>query len=200
MDTKILDSMKKVLLLPLFLILGIVSTLYVSCKKKKVQKEPLLVDEKGNPICTARGDLGETLPYNVSLLSRVDNGNGTWTWTWTVTNTNPGDGTNGTMKDLTHWDLSLGDCATAADIVQAATSPDGKTWTDFSVVLDKDKAQNCYTEPVVKFDLGTTGSQKSYYRLTLNKNFSMQKRDAVFVSKSALACGHFKICAIGCAQ
>lgn len=192
--------MKKVLLLPLLLILGLVSTLYVACKKEKVDKDKQLLDENGNPICTARGDLGETLPYNVSLLSRVANSDGTYTWTWTVTNPKPGDGTNGTMKDLTHWDLSLGECATAADVVKASTSPDGQNWTDFSVVVDKDKEQNCYTEPVVKFNLGTTGSSPSYYRLTVKKNFSMLKRDAVFVSKSALACGHFKICAIGCVE
>ena len=192
--------MKKKLLLPLFLMLSIISLLYVSCQKEKVEKEPQLVDEHGNPICTAKGDLGETLPYEVSLLDRVSNADGTYTWTWIVSNPKPGDGTNGTMPDLTHWDLSLGDCATAADIVSASTSKDGKTWTDFKVMVDQDKVQNCYTGPVVKFDLGTTGTQTSYYRLVVNKNFSMQKRDAVFVSKSALACGHFKICAIGCVE
>ena len=62
--------MKKILLLPLLLILGLLSTLYVACKKEKVDKDKQLVDENGNPICTARVDLGDILHDEVRAFAR----------------------------------------------------------------------------------------------------------------------------------
>ncbi|WP_423147087.1 hypothetical protein [Rubrolithibacter danxiaensis] len=140
-----------------------------------------------------------TLPYTVSLISRTSNNDGTYTWIWSVTNPNPGNGkNNGTVQDLSHWGISLGACATLNDVVSAATSTDGENWSAFTPSYNQDKSQDCYSDPILKFDVGTTGSQTTYYRLIVSKNFTIEKRTALYKSGANTGCGVFEICAIGC--
>lgn len=142
--------------------------------------------------------VASTLPYTVTLLFRKSNGDGTYTWVWSVSNPNPGNGKDGTtVQDLSHWAISIGSCATLKDIVSAATSTDGTTWKSFVPNYKADKSQNCYTKPILKFDLGTKGTQKSYYRLIVSKNFVMEKQVALYKSGVNTGCGTFKICGIG---
>lgn len=151
--------------------------------------------EKGSSYTVSADDAS---PYVVSLLAHSSNGDGTYTWIWSVTNPNPGNGNDGTVQNLSHWGLSLGACAAITDIVSAATSTNGVNWTSFSPSYKEDKSQDCYTEAVLKFDAGTTGSQTTYYKLIVNKKFSVEKRDALYKSGNTTGCGTFKICAIGC--
>src|SRR4030095_9870910 len=53
-------------------------------------------------------------------------------WTWTLTNTNPGNGSNGTLQDVSHWSLPLCPAAEAA-LVSAEYSYDGITWHSSSI-------------------------------------------------------------------
>lgn len=199
--------------LALIAILTIAS--YIGCKKEK-DAEKVIDATKLSAICNGKSienaavnnkamtlsvsSEESDLPYNISLLSRKSNGDGTYTWIWSVTNPNPGNGKNGTVQDLSHWGISLGECAGLGDIVSAATSTDGIHWNSFSPSLKVDKSQDCYTAEVLKFDVGTNGSKTTYYQVTLNKNFTTEKRDAYYKSGANTGCGTFTICGIGCAE
>lgn len=139
-----------------------------------------------------------SLPYKVTLLTRQSNGDGTYTWIWSVENPNPGNGKDGkTVQDLSHWAISIGNCATLADIANAATSTDGQKWTSFKPTYSIDKSQSCYQQPILKFDVGTKGTAKVYYKLVMKKNFTMEKQLALYKSGANTGCGTFQICGIG---
>jgi hypothetical protein len=138
-------------------------------------------------------------PYSIILESVTDNGDNTWTWVWSVQNPNPGNGNNGTAQGLSHWGFSFGACVTAANLVNAGTSADGISWTDFSPELAIDPSQSCFTRPGLKFDFGTIGSQKSWYRLVINKNLPVNNNALGFYkSGSRTGCGTFSFPGIGC--
>lgn len=109
--------------------------------------------------------------YNISLENKSFI-NGNWVWTWSVENPNPGNGQNGTAKDLSHWGMQFGTCVNPSSIVEAAYSGDGLNWTTFPPVVQVDPSQGCLQTPLLKFDFGTTGAAKSYYRLTVNQDYS----------------------------
>jgi hypothetical protein len=138
-------------------------------------------------------------PYSIILESVTDNGDNTWTWVWSVQNPNPGNGNNGTAQGLSHWGFSFGACVTAANLVNAGTSADGISWTDFSPELAIDPSQSCFTRPGLKFDFGTIGSQKSWYRLVINRNLPVNNNASGFYkSGSRTGCGTFSFPGIGC--
>ena len=64
--------------------------------------------------------------YSVSLLNKSMIGTNEQ-WTWSLTNTNPGNGSNGTLQDVSHWDIALTPQAEAA-LVAAEYSFDGVNW------------------------------------------------------------------------
>ncbi|MDB5014894.1 MAG: hypothetical protein JWQ25_3096 [Daejeonella sp.] len=165
-----------------------------SLKAEKLVAQKCLQDSKG--ISTSSDS-----PYNVYLYKITDNGDRTFTWEWRVRNLNPGNGSSGTVQDLSHWNIDLGDCITSDDIKSGATSTDGITWTPIAagdLVVKQDKSQDCYTDPIFKFDLGTTGSNISYYRLTIDKNVSHTAVTAVYKSGKNTGCGVFTTCGFGC--
>lgn len=143
-------------------------------------------------------------PYTVTLENVTNNGNGTYTWTWSVANPNPGNGTNGTLQNLSHWDITLGACVTMADVVSGATSTNGTEWTAFTPTFEVDNSfntPNCNitTVNVLKFNLGTTGSAKSYYSLTINKNVDVDPAvTAYYKSGATTKCGTFCFPGFGC--
>jgi hypothetical protein len=94
-------------------------------------------------------------------------------WEWTLTNPNPGNGDNGTLQDVSHFSLPLSPDAEAA-LVSAEYSYDGITWTSVSIVMDRDPGiKVCTTNDVLKFDVGTTGSQPIYFKLTFSEDFAV---------------------------
>ncbi len=107
--------------------------------------------------------------YTITLESRTFV-NGVWEWIWSIQNPNPGTGTNGTVQDLSHWGI-LASCIEFDDIVSAGYSNNGTGWHDFEPVYQVDKSQDCLAQPVLKFDFGTGGGDKSYYRLILNEEY-----------------------------
>jgi hypothetical protein len=109
--------------------------------------------------------------YTITLESHVQI-NGNWEWIWSVQNPNPGNGKNGTVQNLSHWGMQLGTCVNWSSVVGAAYSSNGSTWIDFTPSYQSDPSQGCMTTPVLKFDFGTAGSAKTYYRLVVNQNFT----------------------------
>jgi hypothetical protein len=148
-------------------------------------------------------------PYKITLESIIANSNGTFTWTWSVKNPNPGNGKNGTVQDLSHWDIVLNGCSgpsglKPADIVSAATKS-GCGWQSFcpTVAQDPSIANTCNinTGPVLKFPAGTSGSAKTYYRLTVSRDFTVNMNgQAYYKSGSRTKCGTTCFPGIGCEE
>lgn len=138
-----------------------------SCKK---QTTPL----QDNPTGLNPGNATAALitsdcvsPYTINLES-IDYVNGYYEWVWSIQNPNPGNGNNSTVQDLSHWDIALGGCLQFEDVVGAATSTDGITWISFQPTNQVDKSiKSMNTGNVIKFNLGTTGSAISYYKLII---------------------------------
>lgn len=135
--------------------------------------------------------------YNIALESKTQIG-GNWEWIWTVQNLNPGNGTNGTVQNLSHWGMQFGSCFIWSSVVGAAYSADGINWTSFTPVFAVDPSQSCLTTPVFKFDFGTTGSSPSYYKLVLNEDYSIESSFGYFKSGNRTGCCTFNFSGVGC--
>lgn len=110
-------------------------------------------------------------PYQIKLESTVANSNNTYTWKWSVKNPNPGNGYCGTLQDLDWWAIKLDNCTGAggaklSNVVSAAVSCNGSTWYSFNPTC-------YYSNGYVIFPYGTNGNSKTYYRITLNKDFEL---------------------------
>jgi hypothetical protein len=116
--------------------------------------------------------------YEISLLTKAERttANGPVSgsvWEWTLRNPNPGNGENGTLQDVSHWSLPLSPEAEAA-LISAEYSFDGITWFSVSLNIDRDPSiKQCTTNDVLKFDIGTSGTNVNYYRITFDKDFIM---------------------------
>lgn len=94
-------------------------------------------------------------------------------WTWSLTNPNPGNGSNGTLRDVSHWDVSLPAQAEAA-LVSAEYSFDGVTWHNSPIVVERDfSIKLCTLVDVLKFDAGTTGNAPTYYKAIFDADFTL---------------------------
>jgi len=108
--------------------------------------------------------------YVISLESK-DVVGANWVWTWKLTNPNPGNGQNGTLQDVSHWSVPLSLDAENA-LVAAEYSFDGVNWTSTSATLDRDPSiRACTSVDVLKYDVGTSGTNATYYRATFNQDF-----------------------------
>jgi hypothetical protein len=93
-------------------------------------------------------------------------------WTWSVTNPNPGNGSNGTLQDISHWSLPLCPLAEAA-LVSAQYSYDGTNWSNISINMDRDPSiRACTSTDVLKFNVGTSSTAPLYCRITFNKKLT----------------------------
>ena len=110
--------------------------------------------------------------YEIVLVTKNNIGSDT-EWTWSLTNPNPGSGTNGTLRDVSHWDVALPAQAEAA-LVSAEYSFDGVNWHSSSIVVERDfSIKLCTLVDVLKFDAGTTGSAPTYYRAIFDADFTL---------------------------
>ncbi len=136
--------------------------------------------------------------YIITLESRT-HVNGYWEWVWSVQNPNPGNGKNGTIQDLSHWGMQLGSCVNLTSVASAGYSRDGLTWTNFTPSYKSDPSQGCMTTPVLKFDFGTSGSAKTYYRLIVTEDFSEGPVQGYYKSGINTGCCTFNFTGIsGC--
>lgn len=141
--------------------------------------------------------------YTVTLESVVNNNNGTYTWTWSILNPNPGNGSDGTSQNLSHWNITLGNCVKFDDVVSGAMSYDGNLFTPFTPTWQQDPAMlnncNISTGNVLKFDIETSGSLKTYCQLTIAKDVEIDTAVLAFYkSGSKTPCGTFFFPGFGC--
>ena len=99
-------------------------------------------------------------------------------FTWAITNPCPGNGKNGTIQDLSHWNFDPGACLDAnwQDVVEAHVNM-GAGWNQILPLpyIQPDaslKKQNCYGNDVFKFNYGTSGNVTTYYKLVLMGQWS----------------------------
>jgi len=121
-------------------------------------------------------------------------------WTWTLTNTNPGNGSNGTLQDVSHWSLPLCPAAETA-LVSAQYSYDGITWISSSINIDRDPSiRLCTKEDVLKFDVGTSGTTPTYYRATFNKVFTVDPFAYSYIKTGGglQGCNVYTYAGVGC--
>ncbi len=135
--------------------------------------------------------------YAVTLESRTLV-NHNWEWIWSVQNLNPGNGRNGTAQDLSNWGMPLGFCVDFASVIGAAYSANGTNWNNFAPTYEVNPSQGCLTVPVIKFDFGTTGSSKSYYKLVINQYYDQASILGYYKSGSNTSCCTFSFTGIGC--
>lgn len=142
---------------------------------------------------------GECNPnaYVVTLESKTAVAGG-WEWVWSVQNPNPGNGNNGTAQNLSHWGMQFGFCFSPSSMVSAGYSADGVSWTNFTPTYQSDPSQSCMTSPVLKFDYGTTGSTKSYYKLVVNTDYATGIANAYYKSGGRTGCCTFSVPSLDC--
>jgi hypothetical protein len=152
-----------------------------------------------NPVA-GKGGGGTCNPnaYNIVLESRTQLADGNWEWIWSVQNPNPGNGSNGTVQNLSHWGMQFNACFNLASMVTAGYSADGVTWTSFTPTYQSDPSQSCMTVPVLKFDFGTTGGNKSYYKLVVSNNYPAGSAPGYYKSGANTGCCTFTFSGIGC--
>jgi hypothetical protein len=93
-------------------------------------------------------------------------------WVWVLNNPNPGNGNNGTLQDVSHWSMALPPQAEDA-LVAVQYSDDGNNWHDLPVNVDRDPSiKLCTTIDVLKFNIGTKGTDPVYYKAVFNKKFN----------------------------
>lgn len=112
--------------------------------------------------------------YSIQLLSNASNESrgGAYEWTWILTNPNPGNGLNGTLQNVSHFDVALNAAAEAA-LVSAEYSFDGITWVSVPIEVERDPAiRQCTSTDVLKFNAGTVGDQPTYYRASFSEEFT----------------------------
>lgn len=151
-------------------------------------------------------------PYEISLLQRSKLPDGTWLWIWGIKNPNPGNGTNRTIQDLNHWNIQLPECISLSNIKAAKMAYQGQLYTYFTPVIEADPTYiNCPQgsaadvtngAKLLKFNLGTIGSQVTLYALILDKEYSVDPNGTAFYQSSCLkgGTGSGKTCfpGIGC--
>ncbi|MBL7739786.1 MAG: hypothetical protein JNK14_11235 [Chitinophagaceae bacterium] len=135
--------------------------------------------------------------YIITLESRTYI-NGQWEWVWSIENPNPGNGNNGTAQDLSNWGMQLGACVDWASVSGAAYSGNGVNWTNFTPSYEVNPSQGCLTTPVLKFDFGTSGNARSYYKLVVTQDYAAGAVTGYYKSGSNTSCCTVSFTGIGC--
>jgi hypothetical protein len=111
--------------------------------------------------------------YQIVLISKNTVGSNV-EWTWALTNPNPGNGSNGTLQDLSHWDLALNEQAEAALVSAEYSHNEGATWTNSTIEVERDPSiRFCTGSDVLKFNTGSTGGEPTYFRATFNADMTV---------------------------
>lgn|GEM_PF-613468 len=216
-----------------FAMVGILSFIMIACQKTSIrqteqerQATSLTLTGIEN---TVPGEPCADGPYIITLVRKqlIMEGPlaGKWEWIWSVVNKNPGNGSNGTVQDLSHWGITLPECLTLANIhlakAYAFKSEDQsesnvRFYNIFTPKYEADKSFDANgnvcpgteAEPVMlKFDggdgkdYGTFGSLPTYYALVIDKDLPVDPSGRAFY-KSGNVTGSCEICfpGIGCEE
>jgi hypothetical protein len=142
---------------------------------------------------------------NYTVDATISYANGKTTVIWSVTNANPGNGSNGTSKDLSHWDWFLPQCIDFSKVLQGYStttwSNDLTTWTAFTPTNTTDPSQSCNTANVIKFNFGTSGSNTTWYAIVLDgTNYSLSNDANQALFKAGTACCQKAIEGVVCSE
>jgi hypothetical protein len=124
-------------------------------------------------------------------------------FTWSISNPNPGNGSNGTTQDLSHWNLVPGLCLDNnwQDLVYAGYRV-GEATSFYEILNPTIKPdpsiKDCFRDDVFKFDAGTVGNHVSQFRLILNGHWNSASTSAYFKSGSNTGCCSKTIMGVGC--
>jgi hypothetical protein len=170
--------MKKFLLA--FVAMLFTTVLFFGCQDNQVNSPE---DYSGNQLFAV--NMGY---LTVELLSVTPVGSN-YEWLYAVTNLNP----SNSKQDMSHWGFRFicEDDTIQNYMVSAAYGSDPENMTSFTPKYAPDgKAnQDCMgSDPLLKFDYGTSGSKTSYYKLVLSKNFSVGTVLAAYKSGSRGGC------------
>jgi hypothetical protein len=115
-------------------------------------------------------------------------------FTWGITNPCPGNGNNGTVQNLSHWDFVPSQCLDDnwQDVLEASYNS-GLGWqtitpTPFIQPDPSLKTGGCFGDDVFKFNQGTAGNATTFYRLVLLGNWSTGDLSVFFKSGSNTGC------------
>lgn len=139
--------------------------------------------------------------YDVTLQRTYANGQ--TTFIWSITNPCPGNGTNGTLQNLSHWVMNPSQClAERISDVQEMAYNMGNGW----IVIDplpgiaNDNSminQGCNAINVLKFNAGTSGSTPTQYRMVINGNWGTSGLTGFFKSGNTTGCCSMSFAGIG---
>ncbi|MBC7744566.1 MAG: hypothetical protein H7096_05640 [Flavobacterium sp.] len=184
----------------LLLLLGGLTALSSCDKRADTPASPLVMEGCTDKLKMEVGgnSISASSPYNVHISDLYKDANGNYVWIWEIKNENPGNGSGGTVQDLSHWGIDIGKCVLLGDIVEASYSANKTNWTVFTPEFKEDKSQDCSSANYIKFDFGTTGTASSYYKLVITKNVTHVDTEAIYKSGTNTGCGVFETCGFGC--
>jgi len=135
--------------------------------------------------------------YQITLISKASDA-GLETWTWSLVNPNPGNGLNGTLQNVSHFDIALSAGAESA-LISAEYSFDGITWVSIPTEIVRDPSiRQCTTTDVLKFNAGTVDGQPTYYRATFNQEFDSNPYATSWInSGSRTGCNMYYFTGVG---
>jgi hypothetical protein len=174
--------MKKFLLALIVMLFS--SVLYLGCQENSINNPA--ENEINRLYSLGSGKMGH---YDVELISVTKVGDN-YEWLYGITNYNPGS----KNQDLSHWGIKFicEDYNIEDYIVKAEYGFDEENLTSFNFKYVPDGKGNwdCVGEDAyLKFDFGTTGTQTSYYKITLSENFGVGTVQAVYKSGKKGDCG-----------
>jgi hypothetical protein len=169
--------------------------LTIGCTKDQVIPEEISVTNSGNTIMA----VATTGSYTNFYEGKKANSDGTYTYTWSMQN-------NSGIQNLSHWTMDLGTCVKIEDVVSAAEGVSLDNMSPVELLFQPDPSfdntnlsSTCiFTNPVFKFNLGTIGTAKSFYCITLNKNVSTADVTGYYKSGKTTGCGSFTFTGLGC--
>jgi hypothetical protein len=177
--------------------------IFIGCQKNlnDVQNSETESASKAKPV------IGSNCSDYIVALTRTTDAL-TTIFTWTITNPAPGNGSNGTLQNLSHWTFIPGCSGPDGleqnwnDIINAYWSPDGNTWNLITPIpaLTPDPSQTCTSANVFKFAQGTSGAAPTYYKLVLSGHYSVGDMTAFFKSGANTGCCSKTVQGVGCKE
>jgi hypothetical protein len=138
-------------------------------------------------------------PYSVTLESKVKTDAG-WMWTWRIVNPNPGNGNDGTVQELSHFNVVIPICDEGVTVLSTAYKADGSTeWTSGPTVpsVDASIVNTCdrnHSEETIKFDLDKNG----YIRVEIAEDYQPGVMYGYYKSGNTTGCGRTCFEGISC--
>lgn len=187
-------------------------TIFYSCQKNAGTTDSKSINSTAaeNSV-TSRNSETNCYDYQITMTRSYDNGK--TTFVWRIINPVPGNGNNGTQKDLSHWGFKP-ECEGGEDlnyhpedILAAYYSYNNmQNWTQIlpTPTIKNDPSSRCMApeDQSFKFDFGTRGSSPTYYKLVLDGNWSEAgpNGNGGFVKAGTSCCRLSSIPGVGCKQ